>query len=118
MFEAIKKRIALYIVNQKLRHNKTESISFKNLLKNSFRFFIIMPWNESNFHKAEVVLKFFEGKKKEVIVFTRDYRINLLPQKFRPGAVDFGISDISKLYLPSGSLEKKLKKLKLNQNNK
>ena len=112
MFDSIKLKIAQFIVNGKAKQNHIEKKSFTGLLKNSFRFLILMPANEVNFHKAIEVLKFFDGLNKETIVFTQDFRVNLLPQKFRSEAVDFSILDINKLKLPSQRLEKKFAELK------
>lgn len=111
MFDLIKLKIAHFIVNRKAKHSHIEKKSFKDLLKNSFRFLILMPANEVNFHKAIEVLKFFDKLNKETIVFTQDFRVNLLPQKYRSEAVDFSPIDVNKLKLPSQKLEKKFSAL-------
>lgn len=112
MIDSIKQQIAHFLVTRKAKDNFVEKKSFKDLLKNSFRFLILMPFNEVPFHKALEVLKFFDGLNKETIAFTQDFRVNLLPQKFRSSAMDFGVLDINKLKLPSKKLEKKFEGVK------
>ncbi|MGA7719613.1 MAG: hypothetical protein WCA84_00420 [Ignavibacteriaceae bacterium] len=109
MIDLIKLKIAYFILNKKASHNNIKKKSFTNLLKNSFRFLIIMPLKEVPFHKAIEVLKFFDGLNKDTIVFTQDFRVNLLPPKYRSEALDFSIIDVNKLKLPSKRLEKKIK---------
>ncbi len=111
MIGNVKEKIAEFIVNKKLKQFASEKQSFKDLLKSSFNFFIIMPENENHFHHAMKVIKFLETLNKNLAVFTHDYRVNLLPQKYHAQAVDFGIADINKLNLPSKRLEEKLKAL-------
>ena len=108
MIDSIKLKIAHFIVNNKAKHSHIEKKSFKDLLKNSFRVLILMPANEAHFHYALDVLKFFDGLNKEIFVFTQDFRVNLLPAKHRPEALDFSLVDINKLKLPSQRLEKKM----------
>jgi hypothetical protein len=112
MLDFIKLKIADFIVNSKASQYNIESKSFNGLLRNSFRYLILMPANEVPFNKAIEVLKFFEGLNKEIIVFTQDFRINLLPPKYRSEALDFSLIDINKLKLPSKRLEKEFRILK------
>jgi hypothetical protein len=107
MFDSIKLKIAHSIVYKKAEHNHIEKKLFNNLLKNSFRFLILMPISEVSFNKAIVTLNFFEGLNKEIVVFTRDFLVNLLPQKYRSEAVDYSLIDINKLKLPSQRLKEK-----------
>jgi len=111
MLDSIKHKIAQFIVNRRAKQTAIEKKSFKDLLKNAFRILILMPMNEVPFHKAIEVLKFFDGLNKETIVCTQDFRVNLLPQKFRSAAIDFSILDINKLKLPSKRLENKFEGL-------
>jgi hypothetical protein len=107
MFDSIKLKIAHLIVNKQAEHNYIEKRLFKDFLKGSFKFLILMPISEVSFNKALVVLNFFERLNKEIVVFTQDFRINLIPQKYRSEAVDFSLNDINKLKLPSQRLREK-----------
>ncbi len=114
MINSIKLKIAYFIVKKKLKHKESEKQSFKDLLKNSYRFLILMPENKIHFNQASEVLKFFEALNKDITVFTNDFRVNLLPIKYRNQSINYGIEDISKLKLPSKTLEGKLKELDFN----
>lgn len=109
MLKSIKQMIARYIVNKKIKDIGYSQQSFCDLLKNSTRFFILMPDDEIHFNQAASVIIFFEKLNKDITVFTRDFRVNLLPIKFRKLSINFGLEDITKLNLPSPALENKLK---------
>ena len=108
MLDFIKKNIADVVVSNSLKHMPADTISFRDIIKNSYRFLILMPENESHFHHSFSVLHFFDSLKKDYVVFTHDFRVSLLPIKFRRFAVNYGMHDISKLNLPSHSLRDKL----------
>ena len=108
MLDLIKKNIAGIVVNKALKYKVTEGISFTGIIKNSYRFLILMPENESHFHHSFPVLQFFDSLKKDFAVFTHDFRVSLLPIKFRRFAINYGVNDISKLNLPSHNLKNKL----------
>ncbi len=108
MLDLIKKNIAGVVVNKALKHKQAEGISFTDVVKNSYRFLILMPENESHFHHSFSILQFFDSLKKDFSVFTHDFRVSLLPIKFRRFAINYGVTDISKLNLPSHSLKEKL----------
>lgn len=111
MIEFIKDKIAAYIVNKNLKEISTAQQSFLNSFNNSFNFFVIMPVNEVDFRNAFTVLEFLENHNKTITVFTNDFRVALLPVKFRNKAFGFSLNEISKLKLPSKELVAKLKKL-------
>ena len=111
MLDSFKQKIACFVVNKKLKHHRLEKRSFKDFLKKSSRFLLLMPENEIHFHHALDVIKFFEVINKDVVIFTHDYRTNLLPQKYRAGAVDFSLEDINRINLPAKKLEARLKQL-------
>lgn len=108
MLNFIKKNIADVVVGKSLKNKQTESVAFKDIVKNSYRFLILMPENESHFHHSFSVLNFFDSLKKDFSVFTHDFRVSLLPIKFRRYAINYGMDDISKLNLPSHNLRNKL----------
>jgi ribosomal protein L5 len=68
-----------------------------------------MPANETLFHNAIEVLKFLEKLNKNTVICTQDFRVNMLPQKYRQGVIDFGITDINRLNLPAASFEKRIR---------
>ncbi len=111
MLDLIKKNIAGVVVNKALKNKQTEGISFKDVVRNSYKFLILMPENESHFHHSFLVLNFFDSLKKDFSVFTHDFRVSLLPIKFRRFAINYGINDISRLNLPSHSLKQKMNEM-------
>jgi len=105
MFDSIKLKLARIIVNNKTKHLQLKGNTFNNLLNHSNKFLILMPESESNFHFAIEVLNFLENLDKETVVFAQDYRVTLLPQKYRPSAIGFNPAEINKFKLPAADLE-------------
>ncbi len=114
MLELIRNKIAGFIVKRDLKGRNQEPISFKDVYKNAYTFFVLMPDNEIDFHHALAVIHDLEKSGKVVTIMTRDFRISLLPQKYHRNAIGFGIDDITKLNLPGKSLCYKLNSLEFN----
>ena len=108
MIEFLKEKTAKFLVNQKLRHHKTEEISFTTAFRRSFSFLVVLPDNEKDFHASISVLRFLDDHKKSFKVLTRDYRVSLLPQIYRTRVIEVGISELTKLDLPNHKLTEKL----------
>lgn len=111
MLDLIKEKIAAYIVKKNLKENFPLQQSFSQLFKNSFNFLVIMPENESDFRNSFIVLDFLDGQNKTLTIFTNDFRVALLPVKFRNKSLSFSIIETNKLKLPTNDLIAKLKKL-------
>ncbi len=111
MIEIIKEKLAYYIVKKNLKGNIPLQQSFSKFLKNSFNFLIVMPANDSDFRNSFIVLDFLDSQNKTLTIFTNDFRVALLPVKFRNKSLSFAITEINKLKLPSNELISKLKKL-------
>jgi ADP-heptose:LPS heptosyltransferase len=71
-----------------------------------------MPANESDFRNSFTVLDFLDSQNKTLTIFTNDFRVALLPVKFRNKSFSFSLIEISKLKLPTHDLIAKLKKLR------
>lgn len=112
MIDFIKEKLATYIVKKNLKENLPLQQSFSQSFKNSFNFFVIMPANESDFRNSFAVLDFLDGQNKTLTIFTNDFRVALLPVKFRNKSFSFSIVEMSKLKLPTNDLIIKLKNLR------
>lgn len=111
MIDFIKEKLATYIVKKNLKENLILQQSFSQSFKNSFNFFVIMPANESDFRNSFTVLDFLDSQNKTLTIFTNDFRVALLPVKFRNKSLSFSIIEMNKLKLPTNDLIAKLKKL-------
>ncbi len=111
MIDYIKEKLATYIVKKNLKENLPLQQSFSQSFKNSFNFFVIMPANESDFRNSFTVLDFLDSQNKTLTIFTNDFRVALLPVKFRNKSLSFSIIEMNKLKLPTNDLIAKLKKL-------
>ncbi|MEJ2104867.1 MAG: hypothetical protein P8X47_09860 [Ignavibacteriaceae bacterium] len=107
----ISQKIAGYVVNRKLKEKQNSELSFTGFFKKSFNFFVLMPDDEKDFNSAMDVLHLLDSNEKHFKILTHDYRLSLLPQKFRPGVIDYGIDDVTKLKLPSKDLIEKLQEM-------
>ena len=108
MIELIKDKISRFIISRKLKNVVLNEQDFSEALKRSGAFLILMPEDEKDFRASYVVLEHLESLNKSVKILTRDYRISLMPAKFRNKAMEFGVADLNKLDLPGHKLIVKL----------
>ena len=112
MIGQLKDRIAELLIKSKLKDFEIPEHNFRDFFKKSFDFFIAMPENDSDFSHSLSILNYLDDNRKSITVFTHDYKINLLPTKFRQKAIGYTINDISKLNLPSKRISDNLEKLR------
>ena len=112
MIDLIKENISRYFISRKLKNVVLNEQDFSETLKRSGSFLILMPEDEKDFRASYLVIEHLEHINKSIKILTRDYRISLLPAKFRNKAMEFGISDLNKLDLPGHKLVEKLSKLR------
>lgn len=112
MIDTIKENIARFLILRRLKNIVLNEQDFSETLKRLGSFLILMPEDEKDFRASYVALEYLEHLNKSVKILTRDYRISLLPAKFRNKAMEFGISDLNKLDLPSHKLIEKLSDMK------
>ncbi|GAB4289397.1 MAG: hypothetical protein Kow0098_07350 [Ignavibacteriaceae bacterium] len=112
--ENIKSRIARIYVKNLIKEKSLHKTDFSRFYSNSYSFFVLMPEDEKDFNFAKQVLEFLVSDKKNITVFTHDYRVSLLSPSFRTKVIDFGISDLTRLDLPSKQLINKLKSQRFN----
>lgn len=112
MIEFFKGKTAKFLINRKLRHSKSEEISFTTAFRRSFSFLVVLPDDEIDFHASISVLRFLDDHKKSFQVLTRDYRVSLLPQIYRTRVIEVGISELTKLDLPNHKLTEKLENMR------
>lgn len=104
MIAYFQNKIANYIVDKRLKHKKGLNQSFSNLIEKSFTFLVVMPEEEKDFRNCQYVLKFLDENGKHITIFSLDFRRNLIHQKYRPATIEYGLTDYSKLKLPSKRL--------------
>lgn len=109
MIELLKKKTAEFIVSGKLKHIKNQELSFSSALKKSFSYLVLMPADEKDYRESFHILDYLESQGKNLTILTNDFRVNLLPAKFRNKAIGFTITEISKLNLPSHKLTERLR---------
>jgi len=112
MIELVKDSFSRFFISRKLKNLVLSEQDFSEALKRSGAFLILMPENEKDFRASYVVLEYLEHLNKSVKILTRDYRISLLPAKFRNKAMEFGVADLNKLDLPGHKLVEKLSEMK------
>lgn len=114
MLEFIKDKIAERFVEKQLKEKHFESHSFSDLLAKAFTYFIVMPADDRDFTYSFEVLNFLAAGNKNAMVLTRDFKVSLLPQRFRARAIEYSEKDITKLKLPAKSLIHKLNEMHFN----
>jgi hypothetical protein len=112
IIDTVKKKIAEFIVNKSVRGRKINSQSFSHFYRKSFNILVFMPEDEDEFNHCFQVLKFLEETKKNPFIFTHDFRVSLIPLKYRPHVIEFNVGDTNRLNLASKRLTDKLTKQK------
>ncbi|MHB8579849.1 MAG: DUF6913 domain-containing protein [Ignavibacteriaceae bacterium] len=108
MLDKIRDKVAILIINYKLRKRQLSKRNFNDLFKSSNSFLLILPENEIDYHNSINVLKFFEIHGKKFTIFTNDFRISPLPAKLQNNSINFGLKEMTFLKLPSRQLTNKL----------
>ena len=109
IIDTIKKKIAKFIVNRSIKEKKNNYPgSFAHFYRKSFNILVLMPEDEAEFNHCFQVLKFLEQTKKNAYIFIHDFRVSLIPIKYRPHVIEFGVGDTNRLNLASKKLTDKL----------
>jgi hypothetical protein len=114
MLDFIKNKIAEKVVEKQLKAQHFEPHTFTGFFNKAFTFFIAMPDDDRDFNYSLTVLNFLADNKKSAMIMTKDYKVSLLPQKFRGRAVEYSIKDINKWNLPARKLADKLSEMQFN----
>ena len=112
MIESIKNSISRFLILNKLKRTELSEQDFSEALRRSGSFLVLMPEDEKDFRASFVVLEHLDHINKSVKILTRDYRISLMPAKFRNRAMEFGIGDLNRLDLPNHKLLDKLSQMR------
>ncbi len=81
-------------------------------LRTLIHFLFLCPEDDKDFQYAVNILDYLEELKKDYSILTFDYRVSLLPLRFRKKALGHGMKDINKIDLPSKRLTSNLTKKK------
>ena len=101
--DVVKKKIAEFVVNRSIKERKINYKSFAH-----FYILVLMPEDEAEFNHCFQVLKFLEQSKKNAFIFTHDFRVSLIPLKYRPHVIEYNVGDTNRLNLASKKLTDKL----------
>ncbi len=108
MINTIKQKLSKVVVQWQLKDRRYSPRSFEGFFRKSFAFLVLMPKNESDFHHSLKVLEGLAEAKKKATIFTYDFKVSLIPMKFRPQVIDHGASDVNSINLPTKRLVSKL----------
>jgi len=108
IINTIKEKIASFAVSRMLKEHPKPGVSFTNFFSSADRFLIIMPEDEKDFAACFDLLNFLENNRKSITLFTFDFKVSLLPNKFRQNVFPRGVRDITKWNLPSKDIRAKL----------
>ncbi len=108
MIETIKEKIAEYIVKKNLAKKSFNDQKFTGFFSRAFSFFVIMPESEDELKFAYDIIDYLDAAKKEITIFTHDFRVSLMPQKYRAKCIDYGVTALNKINLPAKPLVEKI----------
>ena len=108
MLDLIKDKIAQTVVDWKLKDKKNKEQTFTDFFKHAFKFLILMPQNDADFAHSVQVLYFLEDNKKHASALTYDFRVSLMPLRFRSRVIEHTLTDVNVLKLPSNQIISKL----------
>jgi len=110
----IKGKIAQSMIKRKLKEKPSERQSFAGFFKKSFNFLVLMPEDEHDFNHSFNILKYLDDNRKVMWILTNDFRVSLVPIKYRHHVIEITLEDINKFKLPNKKLEEKLSSLFFN----
>ena len=114
MLEFLKEKIAGRVIGKHLKDQNFEPYTFRGFIKSSYSFFVEMPEDDRDFTYSLSVLNFLADNKKSAMILARDFKVSLLPQKFKARTIAYSEKDITKWKLPSRRLVEKVSKMPFN----
>lgn len=114
MISFVKEKIANLITSRFSKTDHHTIKSYKDFFKKSFTYLVLMPDNDADFHYAVEVLKGLSSHRKHATVFTREFRANLVPMKYRPQVIEYTEKEIGRFNTPSKKLMDRLSSLRFN----
>jgi hypothetical protein len=108
MLTSLKEKITNSILDWKIKGKEYQNQSFSDFFKKAFNFLVIMPEEDADFAHSMQVLDYLERNKKHVTIFILDFRVSLLPLKYRPRVVEHNMASRSPLKLQSNKTIDKL----------
>jgi Family of unknown function (DUF6913) len=114
MLEFLKEKIAEKVIEKHLKDQKFEPYTFSGFIKSSYSFFVEMPEDDRDFTYSLSVLNFLADNKKSAMTLARDFKVSLLPQKFKARAISYSEKDITKWKLPARHLIEKVGEMPFN----
>ena len=114
MLDFLKNKIAEKVVDKQLKTQTFEPHTFTDFFNKAFTFFVAMPEDDRDFTYSLPILSFLAEYKKSAMVMTKDFKVSLLPQKFRGRAVEYNDRDKNKWNLPTKRLADKLSEMQFN----
>lgn len=109
MLTSLKEKISNSILDWKIREKEYQNQSFSDFFKKAFNFLVIMPEEDADFAHSMQVLEFLEKNKKHVTIFILDFRVSLLPLKYRQRVVEHNMTNRNMFKLPSTKILDKLR---------
>jgi hypothetical protein len=106
----LKQIIAGFILRRRFKKHRFNNQSFSSVFANAKAFLVLMPETEDDFQYAVSILEHLEKNNKDFFILTYDYRVSMLPLKYRGKAIGHGIRDVNKFDLPSKVFLTELKK--------
>ncbi|RPI75759.1 MAG: hypothetical protein EHM47_01740 [Ignavibacteriales bacterium] len=114
MLDFLKNKIAEKLIDRQLKTQHFEPHTFTGFFNRAYTFFVAMPEDDRDFSYSLSVLNFLAINNKSAMVMTKDFKVSLLPQKFRGRAVEYSLKDINKWNLPAKRLADKLSGMQFN----
>jgi len=114
MLEFLKEKIAGKVIEKQLKDQSFEPHTFTGFIKSSYSFFVAMPEDDRDFTYSLSVLNFLAENKKSAMILARDFKVSLLPQKFKARAIEYSEKDVTKWKLPAKRLIEKVSEMPYN----
>lgn len=108
MFEEYKNKMGYYIFKKKILKDFNASYSFKQFIKNSVNYILIMPLNELDFNNSFDIARYFKIHKKNVTLLIPELKVNSVSVSNNYQILSYSIENITKFGLPTKSYIKKI----------
>ncbi|NLT49833.1 MAG: hypothetical protein GXX85_02820 [Ignavibacteria bacterium] len=112
MIENLKNKLALYFLRKSYKRAKADKKIEYDFFRKSSKYLIVMPDSDEDYQNSFHIIRYLAKKKKNVSVFIPEYKMNLFDKSLKCEIITYGLSDKTKLNLPSKEIIEKLKEKK------
>ncbi len=104
MFEALKRKIAHFVIQRRYLRKNLEQVNFTNIIRDARYLFFVMPKEDKDFYHSLDILKYYQIHKKIITLFLPESKYSLIPEKEKYKFISYHPHQITRFNLPDKKL--------------